>query len=692
MLFRSSSMNGIAILNQVVDTLPQLDQCLQGDSQQALGSFISTSVKLAASFAGSGQDSTGSALATTVSKLTTLVREKKYSKILRKLNQQEFMASMACLMEVTSETYCQARDAMGLFKKGMEDLQFRKNENDKITPQNPFAGYYVLNTHVPNVTRWMQKIQIGVDPKLPTDAIFQNKIQQEVADFYKGVKTLLGEYNSALLTIKSLPGLQAKQNSVLKLIVKINDSALGNYDDGGKTNFFTMSRTAISVPFSLIGIPIPDQVAGRVMPKLDYNEWLQVNMTTIPAFSDPVALAETIGRNMQALIQEANLSAIEYFNKWYIVDKQALVNESTININYTVRDSLKAIYDYNTILRQHINQYGGDTSIVPAVIDLQIRIDKVLRAYNDVENMGKQFSKQNGDLKSVEKDLPRMAEVYEKLINIVYDQFNVMQSRSGFIANRMVNFVNADYDMLIKNNVNFSSYQKDLFLATGMAAFDKMLQIYNGNPANVQTDLEMALRINRGNIEVLEALLKDNVISTIAELAIIERGDHGSVKWDSMKRLMHDTWREQPGMSVIDTKGKAHPQYFSNIFLIIPRIITQWFNNPDRYTMSPKMATKETGEQSEFDEVTSLQSRLCIQALAFNDQSALRGLCKDRVLLSPLKIEALNVAYDKEIERYLGDKSLTAQKQKAFNSSSRICAFRDYNRRNMVQFMSVGKR
>ncbi|MBO9668475.1 MAG: hypothetical protein J7501_16885, partial [Bdellovibrio sp.] len=87
-----STKTGLSLLNQVVDTVPQLDQCLTGDGQAALGGFISAAVQVASSFASSGQDMTGSQMATTVSKLTNLVRERKYSKVLRKLNQQEFMS------------------------------------------------------------------------------------------------------------------------------------------------------------------------------------------------------------------------------------------------------------------------------------------------------------------------------------------------------------------------------------------------------------------------------------------------------------------------------------------------------------------------------------------------------------------------------------------------------------------------
>ncbi|MGZ3743940.1 MAG: hypothetical protein ACXWRA_08810, partial [Pseudobdellovibrionaceae bacterium] len=183
---QTSAKTGISMLNQMLDSISANTQCLVGNQQQAFGSILSASVQMASSFASSGHDLTGSQLAMTVSKLTTFVREQGFATIFQMLNKQEFLTSMACLMEVTSESYCQARFGMQLFQKGMTDLKVSQNNKIDVSSGNPFAGYYVLNTHVPNITKWLQKIQIGVDPKLPTDATFQNNILQELTDFNKG--------------------------------------------------------------------------------------------------------------------------------------------------------------------------------------------------------------------------------------------------------------------------------------------------------------------------------------------------------------------------------------------------------------------------------------------------------------------------------------------------------------------------
>ncbi|MFS4458758.1 hypothetical protein [Bdellovibrio sp. HCB2-146] len=688
-----STKAGIGLLNKVVDTLPQLDQCLMGEESQAMGQFLSSTIQVATAFAGSGQDSTGSQMAQLVSKLTNVFREARFSKVLRELNQQEFLASMSCLMEVTSESYCQARDAMSLFKEGMNDIEWRQEQGKKVEAKNPFLGYYVLNTHVPNITKWMQKIQIGVDPKLPTDADFQNKIQQEVVDFYKGLKSLLGVYNSTLMTIRQLPSLEAKQNAVIKLVQTITDAMTGGRfsSNPDKTNFFTMNKTPLKIPFFLIGMDqVPDQVAGKAigLPPIDYDGWLQAHYQELPQFQDPVTLAETIGRNMQDLGRDANISVIAYFSNWYIVDKQALVGEALTDVNYTVKDSLRVVRDYLDIVKTRIDE-TGDASIVSTIMDTQHRIDVIMAAFDKVESIGKTFSKKINANKLAPEDITAASEAAESLINTVFDQFMVMQARSGFLANRLVNFVYQDYIQLLKRDGHFTESQKEIFIQAGMAALDRMLQMYNGNPANIQSDLNMALRINKGNIQALEYLLKDNVIANIASLKMIGDGKNTSIfsqAMDSSRRLMKDVfydkykhsnaWNFAPDLT--SAPGSAISMY------------SYYWKYADRYPLFNK---NTLAPQTEFDESSYLRAQLCVQSLAFYNQSGLRGVCEGAVLKTPFKdVKGYDISYDQRLNSHKEDKGVSEQMKQSLNHSDRICAFRDFNRKNMVLFMSLNKK
>jgi hypothetical protein len=700
-----ASKTGLKLFNQVVDTLPQLETCIDDKQKQLMGNVMSGLVQVATSFASSGSDTTGSQIAQTVSKLTTYMRDSKFSSVFSTLNQQEFQASMACLVEITSEAYCNARDAMGLFKTGMTELEWRKQLDGKITSANPFVGYYILNTHVPNITRWMQKIQIGVDPMLPTDAVFQNRIQQEVTDFYMGLKTLLGEYNAATSTIKSLQNLKAKKQQLLKLIQSITEAMLRGgatnpYGGGDKTNFFTMASSPLEIPFLLLGMPVPEQVWGREksLQQIDYFSWLQANMDQLPEFQNPEALAEKIGTNMRQLAASANVNVIDYFSKWYIVDKEALMNESTVDVNYTVKESFKIIRQYLDVAKERLIKYNGDYSRLPMIMLTQKKIDAILEKYAVVEASGKVFKTKLKADNLTEEDVLKASAEAADLIQTVYEQFNVMLSRSGFLANRMIGIIQYDYILLVQNKVNFTEYQQDIFTATGMAGLDRMLQMFNANPANIQSDLNMALDINKGNLFALEKLLKDNFVAVIAKKKMVaeDRNGFGAVSRDSIGRLLIDVSKDKYSPITDSKKDRGswwNPWNFAPD-LTSPvgafTVIGYWWANANRYPIGEET---NRAPESEFKDNLALYSQFCIQSLAFYDQSAISTMCKEAILRSPFSgIKSLDLRYEQRYNGYLEDKKLPVATRKSWNYSDRICAFRDYNRKNLVKFMSLNKK
>jgi hypothetical protein len=700
-----ASKTGLKLFNQVVDTLPQLETCINDKDTQLMGNVMSGLVQVATSFASSGADTTGSQVAQTVAKLTTYMRDSKFSSVFRTLNQTEFQASMACLVEITSEAYCNARDAMGLFKSGMTDLNWRKQQGNKVTSGNPFVGYYVLNTHIPNITRWMQKIQIGVDPMLPTDAVFQNRIQQEVTDFYMGLKTLLGEYNATTSTIRSLQNVKAKKQQLLKLIQSITEAMLrgGATSFGGqgdKTNFFTMASSPLEIPFLLLGMQVPEQIWGRDkgLQQIDYFSWLQANMDSLPEFQNPEALAEKIGTNMRQLAQSANVNVIEYFSKWYIVDKEALMNESTVDVNYTVRESLLITRQYLEVAKERLIKYNGDYSRLPMIMLTQKKIDAILEKYAAVEATGKAFKVKLNAANLTEDDVLTASKEAADLIQTVYEQFNVMLSRSGFLANRMIGIIQYDYTLLIQNKVNFSDYQNEIFVATGMAGLDRMLQMFNANPANIQSDLNMALDINKGNLFALEKLLKDNFVAVIAKKKMVaeDRNGFGAITRDSIGRLLVDVSKDKYSPVTNSKKDRGswwNPWNFAPE-LTSPAgyftVVGYWWANANRYPLGDET---NRAPESEFKDNLALFSQFCIQSLAFYDQSAISTMCKEAILRSPFGgLKSLDLRYEQRYNAYRDDKRYEPALRKAWNYSDRICAFRDYNRKNLVKFMSLNKK
>ena len=128
------------------------------------------------------------------------------------------MNSMSCLMEITSESYCSARDGSMLYQE--MNKQMRQDALEKLKsaragqdPSSPLAGYYILTQQLPMITNWLQKVQIGVDPKLLTDAGQQTKTLDKVNMFFTSVKRLQGLYNENVTFIRSLKDPTAKKLS-----------------------------------------------------------------------------------------------------------------------------------------------------------------------------------------------------------------------------------------------------------------------------------------------------------------------------------------------------------------------------------------------------------------------------------------------------------------------------------------------
>ena len=154
--------------------------------------------------------------------------------------------------------------------------------------------------------------------------------------------------------------------------------------------------------------------------------------------------------------------------------------------------------------------------------------------------------------------------------------------------------------------------------------------------------------------------------------------------WDSVKRVVSNAIE----------KNKKLPLYGLG-WGMGENIISELYEHADRYTFNS--ADEVRSPESEFDDSRGVYAQLCIQALAFPNQQGLRDLCAGAVLESPLKKSGgLGVSYDQRLNSYLENLSpqqrrLSLSKRTSFNHSERICALRDYNRQNMVLFMTLGK-
>ena len=696
--FNYSTQQGLLVFNDVIDSLPQMQTCLTG-GDQAAGQMVAASVKLLTAFAASGQDSTGTGLATAISKLTTAMRDMHFAKTLRTLNQADFLASMSCLVEMTSENYCTTRDSKMLFDEMMKEIQVRPRDQElqRVGAQSPLAGYYILTQNLPMITNWIQRVQTGVEPRLPTDANFQNKIFDEVNNFFKKVKDIEGTFSMDVQAMKVIPDERGRKNAARNIVMKLSNIVSGGgFGETELKNFFDLKGSSREIPFFLMGVDIPDAVKGVGTAQQDPNNFLEVNYMNYAPFQDPTALMELVRGNLNDLVKVAQTNAIQYYNQWFIVDKISLVNESLLGTNYSVKQSLIMTNNYLGQVEVRMRANNTDASMIGALQDTRSKIHRVLLAYDNLEKVSKQLTQQGQSLSPDDEKTIENANL--QIISSVYDEFQVLLGKSGWFQNRIVKFVYADYLMQLKSNEGYGSALDDLYYATGLSIFDQIVMTAGGNPAKVQNDLSLALRLNKMNLEAVENLIRDDFAGTTADLrGVVKIGlTPGAVNGDvhtnlsTGVRAYQDSLVEIPGENswhitrVVKGLWAATREEVKNATSVIP-----WIGgaaNPKYVASNERYAMDD-----EFGSSKRLYEQFCIQSLAFGDLRSFYKICRNSTLKSPFEasflaslppdqIAALSTSYDKKL--------VESRENPQLNFSKRICAFRDYNRKNLVVYLT----
>jgi hypothetical protein len=737
-----ATTSSLDILNSVMDSALQEHQCLS--SPNTIGPFVGAIVQVAGAFAGSGQDSYGTKISALVSKLSNMLRDSKYANVLKQLNQTQLRNSMSCLLEVTSESYCSALDASNLFKEQMDRFPLISNGNgdlkiaDKSAGEGglngPLKGYYVLSQQIPIVTSWLEKIQRGVEPKLKTDAQFKNETLKIVSDFYIAENDLLGEINSSRNTLQSQPTLDAKKNVVLRTVNSLTQKMVGNAVEGGGNVFFTISMRPVQIPFFLIGREVPPVVLGQTGAMAQPPDaWLEANLPNLPEFEKPEQLLETIHTNLKSLIESSRASATSYYNEWFIYDNAALYVDAVTGMRYNVRDALHATDSYLVdVEKKLILDPNTDASLLSTIGETRSLIGSVLEKFEALRQLGQAY-------RSAKSDVDRKAliekgkKLHSELIENVYASFNVQKGKSGFLANRVALIVKYDFQNLLKSGSNFSNENvKNIFYATGDAAFEKMRRMSSGNPKDIMTDLNNAQMTHKENLTALEMMMRDHFLATIAYTKMLSENkmpDDNDIRRDSMKRAWDDYWKEFPIASrnilgaTLEVIAKPFDFYFS------------FYNgHSDRY---PKSRTTTYGNNmlgasvdNENRSARHMYELYCIQSLAFSDWRFFQPLCKGVVLESPFRHtnlspalnkvfnDTLNISYDtmlaanlsaenrkniatlneqlkygysaKEPDQARAKKLAQLGVELSRNHSSRICALRDFGRNNYVMYLTLG--
>ncbi len=741
---KQSSMTGINLFNSTLSSLQQTQANCMDDAQGA--SAISAMVQMLSSFASSGQTATGSQLAMAVQNLGQYMgREKKYVDALRKLNDREFITSMSCLMEVTSEGFCSTLDARYLLEEITDNHRFNKKEFTnsrtgkkelkivgesenfkKVLEKGPLAGYYILSRQVPIITDWIQKVQYGITPQLPTEATFKIDTANNVQGHLNSRYGIEGTYNMQMNLLKDLKDFNAKQTYVLQMVKDVASSM--SRGGGSSENFYSKVSSDNELMFRLLGMQVPGEVLGDSQGgNMNFlnnpSGWLDAKYRKLPDFSNPEQLALRVKDNMQTIFKQSTDIAIAYYNKYFIVDKLQVINDSLLGLDSNVRDALVNIDQYLKNLSSRIVKEKYDPTILPIITQTRVRIGRILARYSDIRTQGLELvQKVSKDgtfttLDEIEMD-KNLRKLGDSLMQEVYDQFEILLARSGWLSNRMAGFVLHDYTMSLKKRDYFDQYTEDLMFATGYSALNQMMNTAQIEFSKSKLDMDRALNIYQTNLNALEEVSQSVFTRHILNLkmkALNKNLTEGDVFRMTQEAAFNKEYEQVPGEETNKVqryiRGKLH-QWWTDASLSDSEQYGapgfSWKINPFSYLWKMMMGQKDyvITPGSHFGTAQTEMSLLCTQTLAFPNMKAYWGLCKEAVLLSPLHKQNIQ---DTDLKKLLNDYLSVNYIQKAYeniepskakitghdrglNFEARVCALRDYNRRNEVAKVTAAMR
>lgn len=741
---RQAANNGLFLVNSTLDSFTNSYQDCLDDSANTAAYLASGMTQMLASFASTPEASmTGNNVAQAVNKVVSFLgRNKKYMTALRQLNETEFHSTLSCLIEMTTEGYCAVEDAQLLLNDIKKDYKLvekvsepstkekqaggktikyvqaeAKNFNSLLT-NGPMAGQYILTYQLPLVTDWVNKIQFGVEPQLPTEAQFQVQTFQTGLEPFTRMKQILGSYNAQLAQLAGIPDVSGKQNLVLDMLLRMSDAM--TRIEGPNDNFFLRVHQVRQMPFALLGIAESDMPSEVFVPGpnnnlLDPIEYLQTRYRSMPQFKNPDALALDIKRNAEVIYNKAEFLAQQFFLQFFIPDEVAVVTESMVGMNKgDVRSALKNIDLY---LKDFVERTGdkesGDAPFVVMALDMRKRIGHILARYKQMHEFGLELIAQQRQGKLDTKQMQeRMIPMARDFIQDVYDQFFVKKMRAAWLSYRLNLLVRKDYSMAMQRRTFSDKNMQELLLATGIESLNQLFNQAGINIATAEIDLAQARSIYWSNISALEKIARapmQNYINhyrLIADPNIVSHRD----LWLEANKYSFARYAEK---TPIDNEGYAWWRWtkgalnnvvsglFGGFGLINPNVRYGWPSNLQEIfnTRRPDLTDGSN------DDAQKIWAKNCALTLAFYDLAPYWYLCKKSTYYSGFYDESkyknnkpvadfilneLSTPFAKTAYKHIENPKIASKNDFNRNRRARVCALREHYRKNYVVQLTAG--
>ncbi len=703
----SSSAQYLASFAQA---LPGYDSCLVG-RQSEFAIILSSIVNVGATIAGSGSGMSPNTSGL-IKSILDLIRDQKFSGALARLNQVQLNQSLSCLMEVSTESYCSVLDMQRLVKKPefKRDVPEDKSKVLKASVDEskqydqigntPLSGYYILTVHLPNIYRWVQSVGFGVNANWETDGLFKSQTEALVSAFKQKTYALPAVLAESFTQINRLTDRDARKQALITTIQSVSNR-IGELNNIGPINFFLQTKNQIILPFYLLDEEnnIPECIY-KTDSGTTCDVWMKLqdpnsNFTRLKNFDSTYLL--TIQKKLNSLIDLSTEKASSYYQSRVIVNSVNLAVDSLIGTNYSVKDSLEFISMYLTYLEKFISMkgqaYPDMLKIVPAIRSTQNRFDRILFAYDKLDSLNKLDRSATGYTKTVE-------EAYKNVINEVYNQFDILWQKDGFVVGTLSNFVSAEYTLRIKSGIGLEDYDRQFLTISGKDLLETLKSAHFTNKVDIISDLSSAQEMNLTNIEVVEGMFINNFYNTILmyNLRLSGKNITQAVVNSMNRRNIFNEANFNPGVREDHPLIMGALSYLGPLATGLGEAILNTDKHPVKFTTNPLIMNPGDTPQGDFKR---RRDTFCLQSLAFLKRGRFDlpmngqpGLCHGVKLMSDYWREIPN-AKKKEFNNLNinYDEILAATKVKGIEESAEardqaICAYRNYRRNNMVYFLT----
>lgn len=660
----------------ILAALPASKMCLHNRPSEAI-SIFSAIVGSGAALVTSGEISgVGAFLASIIN----YKHEMSYVNQLAPMEMERFNASISCLVESTSESYCglqDAEDALNFFKSVDEngqkiDLSLAVIENKEQDPlQNSMGGLLILLRDVPVIQSWMQKVLFGIDPRILLEAKMKNTDWASYISFVTSVNTLQAGFREKERDYQlggSQRSVEARLAHIRGIIGFIYENAFNS--DGGGTNFYIKTINPDNLPFFLLGL---ERAPAEYNPQTNgfdsiWNKWAREGTY---GTNDPDKLMETVRIQLWTLIEKARYEANTFFSGRMIVDPQNLVAEAMKGPGTSPYKALINVRTYFKNLEVKLNSSIRDLSEKPEQRTRRIQLQAQMPLIKD------SISRLNEMITALESvaDIPadsdreKMLFAHREVMNVIYEFANMLVSRDSFIGNRMQTLLQADVSDTLWKQQSLTGRQSQLLSSLGADIVSRLSFYFSNDPVLQRADISQAKILQQQNLKSVEGLFAKVIFNQVLKL---DCGIFGG------NYCLYSKTEMDPVLKVSEVKAM-------NKFLASPQKSEDsgWFGDLLRRHAASQFLPTEDSQAHRY-----LRAKLCVQALAFESREQFKEICKDAVLISEFSDETDKKGLNMSFTQKLTDIKTTMSSQNNgridSSRSQGVCAFRSYLRKNHI--------